>query len=101
MVVAEGGALRFDFTVSARWLWDGSFHWRASAAEVMGDEVTTIRRERMITTIGLGIARSVIQAHGNQCGGQRRQQGRAHVLRFFAKLQPCLVGIEACAKAHY
>jgi transposase len=31
----------------------------------------------------------------------RRQLRRAQVLPFFAKLPACLIGIEACATAHY
>jgi transposase len=31
----------------------------------------------------------------------RRQLKRRYVLSFFEKLQPCLIGIEACASSHY
>jgi transposase len=57
-----------------------------------------------ITTIGLDIAKSVFQVHGVDAGGQpviRRQLKRRHVLSFFQKLPPCLVGIEACASSHH
>jgi transposase len=57
-----------------------------------------------IKTIGLDIAKSVFQVHGVDAGGQmviRRQLKRRFVLAFFAKLPPCLVGIEACASSHY
>src|SRR5512132_3594524 len=57
-----------------------------------------------ITTIGLDIAKSVFQVHGVDAGGQvvlRRQLRRRHVLAFFQKLPPCLVGIEACASSHH
>src|SRR6202162_5423106 len=57
-----------------------------------------------ITTIGLDIAKSVFQVHGVDAGGQvivRRQLKRRHVLTFFQKLPPCLVGIEACASSHH
>jgi len=57
-----------------------------------------------ITTIGLDIAKSVFQVHGVDGAGQaviRRQLKRRSVLAFFQKLQPCLVGIEACASAHH
>jgi hypothetical protein len=49
-----------------------------------------------ITTIGLDIAKSVFQVHGVDAGGElviRRQLKRRHVLTFFQKLPPCLVGI--------
>src|SRR5690348_15946261 len=57
-----------------------------------------------ISTIGLDIAKSVFQVHGVDAGGQpviRRQLKRRHVLTFFRKLPPCLVGIEACASSHH
>ena len=31
----------------------------------------------------------------------RRQPKRRYVLAFFEKLQPCLVGIKACASSHH
>ena len=57
-----------------------------------------------ITTIGLDIAKSVFQVHGIDAEGHvivRRQLKRRHVLAFFHKLPPCLVGIEACASSHH
>ncbi len=57
-----------------------------------------------ITTIGLDIAKRVFQAHGVDASGKavlRRKLQRTEVLAFFAGLPPCLVGIEACATAHY
>jgi transposase len=57
-----------------------------------------------ITTIGLDIAKSVFQIHGVDAAGNvivRRQLKRRHVLPFFQKLPPCLVGIEACASSHH
>jgi transposase len=57
-----------------------------------------------ITTIGFDIAKSVFQVHGVDVAGQvivRRQLKRRYVLAFFQKLQPCLVGIEACASSHH
>jgi transposase len=53
-----------------------------------------------ITTIGLDIAKSVFQIHGVDAEGKvviRRQLRRRHVLAFFQKLTPCVVGMEACA----
>ena len=59
----------------------------------------------MTITIGLDIAKSVFQVHGIDAEGKviiRRQLKRRYVLLFFEKLQqPCLIGIEACASAHY
>src|SRR5215467_11366981 len=57
-----------------------------------------------ISTTGLDIAKSVFQVHGVDAVGQvvmRRQLRRRHVLAFFQKLPPCLVGIEACASSHH
>jgi transposase len=57
-----------------------------------------------IVTIGLDIAKSVFQVHGIDAAGQvvvRRRLRRSHVLRFFAGLAPCIVGIEACATSHH
>jgi transposase len=55
-------------------------------------------------TVGLDIAKSVFQVHGVDAAGNvvvRRQLKRRHILRFFQKLPPCLVGIEACATSHH
>src|SRR5437667_9797436 len=57
-----------------------------------------------ITTIGLDIAKNVFQVHGidsNEKVVVRRQLRRSQVLAFFKTLPPCLVGMEACATAHY
>src|SRR5580692_11663712 len=57
-----------------------------------------------VTTIGLDIAKSVFQVHAIDRDGNvivRRQLKRRYVLAFFAKLPPCLVGVEACATSHY
>lgn len=57
-----------------------------------------------ITTIGLDLAKSVFQVHAVGQDGNivlRRQVRRAQMLELFAKLGPCLIGMEACAGAHY
>ena len=57
-----------------------------------------------ITTIGLDLAKKVFQVHGVDAEGKvvvARKLRRKEVLAFFAKLAPCLVGIEACGSAHY
>ena len=57
-----------------------------------------------ITTIGLDLAKSVFQVHCGDKDGRpvlRKKLRRAQVLEFFAKLPPCLVGMEACASALY
>lgn len=55
-------------------------------------------------TIGLDIAKSVFQVHGEDASGKvvlQKRLRRAQVEPFFAKLAPAVVGIEACGSAHY
>ena len=57
-----------------------------------------------ITTIGLDIAKNVFQVHGIDAAEKvvvRKQLRRSQLLEFFKALPPCLVGMEACATAHY
>jgi transposase len=57
-----------------------------------------------ITRVGLDIAKQVFQVHGVDERGKARvskQLARTQVLKFFAQLPPCLIGIEACGSAHY
>lgn len=57
-----------------------------------------------VTTIGLDLAKNVFQVHGVDAAGQvvvRRSLRRQQVVPYFAKLPACLVGMEACATAHY
>ena len=57
-----------------------------------------------ITTIGLDLAKNVYQLHAINGVGEvvvRKTLRRAQVLRFFERLDPCLVGIEACGTSHY
>src|SRR5215510_9894706 len=57
-----------------------------------------------ISTIGLDLAKNVFQIHGVDASGVvvlRRQLRRAAVEKFFARLPPCLVGMEACGSAHH
>jgi transposase len=57
-----------------------------------------------VTTIGLDIAKSVFQVHGVDERGRavlRKRLARAKVREFFAKLPPCVIGLEACGGAHH
>jgi transposase len=57
-----------------------------------------------ITTVGLDLAKNVIQVHGVNESGKaslKKTLKRDQVLPFFANLTPCLVGMEACGSAHY
>jgi transposase len=50
------------------------------------------------------LAKSVFQVHAVDAEGQvvvRRQVRRRQLVKFFAGLPPCLIGMEACATAHY
>src|SRR5262249_33429359 len=57
-----------------------------------------------ITTIGLDIAKHVFQVHGIDAQGTtvlRKRLRRGQVLAFFSRIPRCVVGLEACATAHY
>ena len=57
-----------------------------------------------ITTVGLDLAKNVFQVHAVDSAGcvvARKALRRGQVLPFFAKLTPCLVGMEACGTSHY
>jgi transposase len=57
-----------------------------------------------ITTIGLDLAKHWFQIHGVDGNGDvivRRRLWRSGVVAYFRSLEPCLVGMEACATAHY
>lgn len=54
-------------------------------------------------TIGVDLAKNVIQVHGVNEHGKvtfRKQLRRSKVMEFFAQHTPCLVGMEACGSAH-
>lgn len=57
-----------------------------------------------ITTVGLDLAKHWFQVHGVDAVGKvlvKRKLRRTEVITFFKALDPCLVGMEACASAHY
>ena len=57
-----------------------------------------------IKTIGLDLAKYVFQVHGVDASGAvvlRKRLRRSQVVAFFAGLPRCLIGLEACATAHY
>src|ERR1700729_3438969 len=57
-----------------------------------------------VTTIGLDIAKNVFQVHAIDTAEKvvvRKQLRRSQVVEFFKALPACLVGMEACATAHY
>jgi transposase len=57
-----------------------------------------------ITAIGFDLAKQVFQVHGIDDRGHavlKKKLRRGQVATFFANLPACLVGMEACAGAHY
>ncbi len=57
-----------------------------------------------ISVMGVDLAKNVFQLHGEDDAGKvvlRKQLRRSQMLTFFAKLPPCLIGMEACGSAHY
>lgn len=57
-----------------------------------------------ISTIGFDLAKSIFAVHAIDEAGSvvvKRALRRGQVLGFFAKVEPCLVGMEASAGAHY
>lgn len=60
--------------------------------------------EQKMVTVGLDLTKNVFQVHSIAADGAvliRRKLRRTEVIRFFAELPPCLVGMEACASAHH
>src|ERR1700732_1318479 len=57
-----------------------------------------------ISTIGIDLSKTVFQIHAVDADGKtviRKRLRRAEVLSFFAGLEPCLIGMEACVTSHY
>ncbi len=57
-----------------------------------------------ITTVGIDLAKNVVQIHGVDGRGNavlKKQLRREQVVAFFANLEPCLIGMEACGSAHF
>jgi transposase len=57
-----------------------------------------------ITRIGVDTAKQVFQLHGVDAHGKtvlQKQLSRGRVLEYFAKIEVCLIGMEACAGSHY
>ena len=57
-----------------------------------------------ITTSGIDVAKSVFSIHGVDGRGKcvlKQQVRREQLLEMMAKLEPCLVGMEACSGAHH
>ena len=57
-----------------------------------------------VSTAGVDLAKNVFQVHAIddvEEGVVRRALGRRRVMPFFSKLEPCLIGMEACGTSHF
>jgi transposase len=57
-----------------------------------------------VSTIGLDLAKHVFQAHGVDEHGAvivQRRLRRNEVMKYFARLEPTIIGMEACSTSHY
>ena len=57
-----------------------------------------------ITTVGLDLAKNVFHIVGLDAQGHeqlKKRLSRGQVLKFFANMPACMVGMEACASSHY
>lgn len=57
-----------------------------------------------LTTVSIDLAKTVFQLHGVDERGNtvlKKQLKREQVAPFFAQLEPCLIGMEACGSSHY
>ncbi|KGC96280.1 transposase family protein [Burkholderia pseudomallei] len=57
-----------------------------------------------ITRVGVDLAKNVMQIHAVGVNGRvvtRKAVSREHFVSWFARLEPCLVAMEACSTAHH
>ena len=57
-----------------------------------------------LSVVGLDLAKNVFQVHGIDTDGEvvvRKQLRRSEMHKYFARLAPCLIGVEACGGAHF
>ncbi len=78
----------------------------ASQCAILQSSETAQQRSHplQVTTVGLNLAKNVFQVHGVTDDGEvafNRALRRAQLLKFFERLDPCLVGIEACGTGHH
>ena len=82
---------------------DGPLRHRLCQA-VSGENAAKGSRPNDDTRIGLDTSKHVFQIHGvdkNEQPVLRRQIRRGEVAKFFAKLAPTRIGIEACGASHH
>ena len=80
--------------------------FRHRRAKLVFCRITRNREPSMseVTTIGLDLAKHVFQVHGVDAQGMtvvRKRLRRGQVLAFFSRIPRCVIGLEACATAHY
>jgi len=59
---------------------------------------------KQVTVMGIDLAKIVFQLHGVNEDDEvviKKQLKRAQMLAYFARLPPCLIGMESCGGAHY
>jgi transposase len=64
----------------------------------------SIKNSSSVTQVGLDLAKNVFQVHAIDAQGAviiAKPVRRGQLLKFFASLPPCLVGMEACSSAHH
>jgi transposase len=57
-----------------------------------------------VSTIGLDLAKHVFQVHGVDENGTviiRRRLRRSELIKYFSRLEPAVIGMEACSTSHY
>ena len=57
-----------------------------------------------VSTVGLDLAKNVFQVHAINEAGEvivRKALRRRQVMPFFSRLEPCLIGMEACGTSHF
>ena len=55
-------------------------------------------------SLGIDFAKHIFHVHGVTATGHvvvRKKLSRPKLLSFLAQLAPCLIGLEACGRAHY
>jgi len=78
----------------------------ASQCAILQLSQTAFRRSHsmQVTTIGLDLAKNVFQVHGITKDGTvafNKSLRRTQMHTFFERLEPCLIGMEACGTSHF
>jgi len=57
-----------------------------------------------IAVVGIDLAKNIFQIHGVDARDHKvvnKSLRRTKMLKYFAQLSPCIIGIEACGSSHY